>query len=380
MRPGTSALLRSLAVLSLLAVAGWAYAGRNPTPSAPEAPPPAAPGPLGLRMSVDSARRDLVMEVGPVDLPANGGHMQLPAFHDRVPMDGWLHGFRVELVDEAGRPVPRITLHHVNVITTGQRELFSQIMLRVAAAGQETSPVSLPRMMGYRVHRGQEMIVTSMLHNPTGRAYKGVRLRVRFPYTPADARMRPVTVLPFYLDIMPPASLHSWDLPPGRSSRSWEARPAVAARILGVGGHMHQYGTALRLEDATTKTVIWEARPEIDREGRIIGMPQSMFVWRLGIPVRPDHRYRLTVEYDNPTGRTIPGGAMGTLGGAVIPDDPTQWPGIDRNHPELKLDWHFVHTGNQNGHGGGAHAHGQAASAPAPAAAQGHTHGASQHH
>lgn len=319
---------------------------------------PAAPQP-GLRVRVDAAHDDVVLEVGPVDLPANGDHKQLPAYHATIPVDGWLHGYRVEMVDGRGRPVPRATLHHVNVIAPEQRELFSPIMLRVAAAGQETAPVGLPRMLGYRVRRGQQLIVTVMMHNPTATDYHGVTLRMHFGYTPGNAVLKPVAVFPFYMDVMPPASLHSWDLPPGRSSRSWEARPAVAGRILGVGGHLHQYGTALRLTDVTANKVLWEARPTLDRNGEVVGMPNTHFVWRLGVPVRPDHVYRITAEYNNPTGATIPSGAMGALGGALIPDRDARWPGVDRNDPQLKLDWHLVHTGNQGGqmhmHGGGGH-------------------------
>jgi hypothetical protein len=279
-------------------------------------------------------------------------------------VDWWLHGYRAELVDAAGREVPRRTLHHVNVIIPDQRELFSPIMLRLAAAGQETAPVSLPRMLGYRVRHGQEVIVTVMLHNPTPNAYRGVKLRMHFGYTPSTALVKPLSVYPFYMDVMPPASLHEWDLPPGRSSRSWEARPAVAGRILGVSGHLHQYGTALRLEDATEGKVIWDARPELDRDGQVVGMPATKFIWQLGVPLRPDHVYRITAEYNNPTGDTIPGGAMGALGGAFIPDGGARWPGVDRNNAELKLDWHLVHTGNQGGHmhmqmhGEGGHDHG----------------------
>jgi hypothetical protein len=236
------------------------------------------------------------------------------------------------------------------VIAPGQRELFSPIMLRVAAAGQETGPVALPRMLGYRVRRGQELILTSMLHDPTGRGHRSVWLRLHFAYTPADVVVKPMAVLPFYVDVMPPASLHSYDLAPGRSRRSWEARPAVAARILAIGGHVHRYGTALRMEDVTAGTVIWEGRPVVGRDGEVTAMPHAEFVWKLGVPVRPDHVYRVTAEYDNTSGRTIPGGAMGALAGILVPDDPARWPAVDRNDPELKLDWHLVHTGNQGGH------------------------------
>lgn len=351
MRPSIALTgLVSLAVLSSTA-AHW-HAQAPATAAATALTNATAPG---LQLRVDAGHRDVVLEVGPVDLPASGDHKQLPAYHARIPVDGWLHGYRVEMVDAQGRPVPRRTLHHVNVIVPGQRELFSPIMLRLAAAGEETAPVGLPRMLGYHVRSGQELIVTVMLHNPTPQAYRGVKLRLHFGYTPGDALLKPLSVFPFYMDVMPPASLHSWDLPAGRSSRSWEGRPAVAGRILGVGGHLHQYGTALRLEDVTAGTVIWTARPEVDRDGEVVGIPTSSFVWQLGIPVRPDHVYRLTAEYFNPTGQMIPGGAMGALGGAFVPDGNARWPGVDPNNPELKLDWHLVHTGNQGGH---VHGHG----------------------
>jgi hypothetical protein len=382
MRP-SSAILRGFAIVAALtSTASHAHLQAHAAPAA------SAPG---LRVLVDAEHRDVVLEVGPVDLPANGEHRQLPAYHATLPFDGWLHGYRVEMVDALGRPVPRRTLHHVNVIIPSQRELFSPIMLRLAAAGQETSPVALPRMLGYRVRRGQEVIVTVMEHNPTATDYRGVRLRLHFGYTPGGAMLRPISVYPFYMDVMPPASLHSWDLPPGRSSRSWEARPAVAARILGISGHLHQYGTALRLEDVTAGRVIWEARPTLDRDGQVVAMPAAKFIWQLGVPVRPDHVYRITAEYLNPTGDTIPGGAMGALGGAVVPEGDARWPAVNPNDPQLRLDWHLVHTGNQGGHmhmhmdgapaahdhGGGmpGMAHGAAAASSMPATDGAHEHG-----
>jgi hypothetical protein len=365
MRTG-DVLTRGFLLLSIVLRAHGAHAqapARVALASARGAPRPAAVAPAApsLRISLNAAERDMVVEVGPVDLPADGEHRQLPAFHAAIPADGWLHGYRVELVDGQGRPVPRRILHHVNVIAPGQRELFSPIMLRIAAAGQETAPVQLPRMLGYRVHHGQELIVTSMLHNPTGQAYRGVRLRVHFPYTPAGALLRPVTIFPFYIDVMPPASLHSYDLPPGRSSRSWEASPAVNGRLIGVGGHLHQYGTGLRLEDVTARRVIWSGRPTIAADGEVSDMPQGMFVMKLGVPIYRDHLYRVTADYDNTSGAAIPGGAMGVVGGAFAPDAGASWPGVDRNDPQLKLDWQLVHTGNQDGHGG--HHHGGAAPA-----------------
>src|SRR5690606_12937131 len=271
-----------------------------------------AQGAPTLRVAHDQSKREIILELGPFDFPANAPHeavRQPDAQTVQLPVGGWIHGFRVELVDVHGRPVSQQVLHHVNVISPDERELFSQIMLRVAAAGQETGPVVLPRMVGYRIREGQRVLVTAAFHNPTPSTYRDVVLRVRLPYTPADAWLRPVTGFPLYMDVMPPASVHAYDLPPGRSVKSWEGSPAVPGRILGLGGHLHKYGVVLRLEDVTEGKILWEAEPILDAEGEVIGMPMKKFLWTLGIPIRPDHVYRLTAIYENPTGETIPDGA-----------------------------------------------------------------------
>lgn len=283
----------------------------------------------------------LVLELGPVDVPAAAGEDAMespPPLTVAVPVDGWLRGYDVELVDAAGRRVPHELLHHVNVIAPQRRELFSAIMLRVAAAGSETAPVTLPWFVGYRVHRGDSLLVTAMLHNPTGTSYRGVRLRVRFPVRDGASWLGAVSVFPFYLDVMPPAGGHSFDLPPGRSERYWEGSPAIPGRILGVGGHLHQYGVLLRLEDRTAGKVLWEGKPTVDSTGEVVAMGQTKFVWRLGLSVYPDHVYRLTAFYDNPTGTTIVDGGMGALGGAFLPARGAVWPGVTRTAPDYLTD------------------------------------------
>jgi len=298
-----------------------------------------------LAVTADPARSEILAELGPLHIaPGSSGDVgeagmsMAPALVGVLPVDGWLRGYRVELVDAAGRPLPRTMIHHVNLIAPERRELFSNIMLRIGAAGSETDPVVLPRVFGYRVARGDSLLVLAMLHNPTPRAYDGVRLRVRFDYVAADTRLRPVSVYPFYLDVTPPAGEHAYDLKPGRSEQSWEGRPAIDGRIIGVGGHLHRYAVALRFEDMTTGDLLWEAKPETSPSGDVVGMPRKIFYWQLGLPVHPAHRYRLTAIYDNPTGATIPDGAMGTLGGIVRPSDPSRWPRLDRGAPEYRED------------------------------------------
>jgi len=299
-----------------------------------------------FRFSVDSVHREIIAELSPLYLPAHATHhdiAQLPPQAVVLPVTGWIEGYAGEIVDSAGRPVPSVVIHHLNLIVPERRELFSTIMQRLGAAGAETPPVRLPELfghplIGYPIHRGDSLLVTIMLNNPTDRTYRNARLRVRLPYAAQGVWPSPMSIVPFYLDVMPPAGKHEYDLPVGHSEKSWEGRPAVPGRILAVGGHLHEYGVALRLEDVTAGRVLWQAAPVTDAAGHVVAMPTKTFWWRGGVHIEPDHIYRATAVYDNPTGHMIPGGAMGALGGVFLPDHMQQWPAVDRGSPEYQRD------------------------------------------
>lgn len=289
-------------------------------------------------------RGDLVFELGPIRLPANAMHddiSQPPPLTVLAGAEGWAHGYRIELIDSAGKPVPQKVIHHVNVIAPQKRELFSEIMLRLAAAGAETAPVGLPWFLGYQLGKTDSVLVSAMFHNPTAVDYGDVRLRVRMPLKKKGV-MGAMAIYPFYLDVMPPAGSHSFDLPPGKSVTFWEGKPAAPGRILGLSGHMHKYGTSLTLEDRTAAKVIWEGRPKVDESGEVQAMPVKKFLATFGVGLDTSHTYRLTAVYDNPTGTTIIDGGMGALGGVFKPADSKAWPGVSPKHPDYVLDWNIT--------------------------------------
>jgi hypothetical protein len=139
--------------------------------------------------------------------------------------------------------------------------------------------------------------------------------------------------------------VHRFDLPPGKTERSWEAQPAVSGRILGLGAHVHRFAVSLRLEDVSAGKVIWETRPTLDANGDVIGMPQDHIAWRFGLPVRAGNVYRITAVYENPTGATIPYGGMGALGGIFVPSRGKAWPAVDTSDDEYLLDVRLTEAG-----------------------------------
>lgn len=288
---------------------------------------------LSSRGAPEEEMREFEIQFAAVDLPAvHDEHYDEPPvltpLWTAVPASGWLHGFDYRLVDEEGVPVSRDVLHHLKVMDPNRRELFNPIMLHLAGAGGETMPVSLPREVGYPLEEGDTLLVTAMLHNTTGRNLEGVQLLVVLHYSPRGSWKPPLPVVPFFTHVTPPMSEPSYDLPPGLSEKSIELRPAVSGRVLALGGHLHRYGVSLRLEDTTEGRVLWEREARRSPDGRVLEIPQQHFVWSRGPKLRSDHTYRLTAVHDNPTGDTIPGGGMGTLGGAIVMEE--SWPEVDR--------------------------------------------------
>ncbi len=302
------------------------------------------PGPESLphaTVLVDSDGRRIVIELPAVDLPAAspGGEAMvgIPLCQVIVPLDASLHQSHVELVDNAGRVLPQHLLHHFNLTDPDRRELFVPIGLHVLAASKETPAISVPRLLfGLPLERGQRLIAGAMIANTSTVAFRGVRVRLVLGYVPGGRPWPLYRTYPWAMDVQyplgrPPTGSKAFDLAPGRTERYWEASPAIPGTILGLGGHLHDYGVSLELKDMTTGTVLWRGTPVTDGQGHVVSFPLARFYsWRgLGVHVVPAHRYRLTVVYDNPTGRTIADGGMGAVAGLFVPDRGAEWPAVD---------------------------------------------------
>lgn len=296
--------------------------------------------------------RTVVIELDPVPLsPARGDDHVMeftPLRSARIP-GGWLTDFAVELVDAEDRVLPQNMLHHVNLMLPQRRELFRPIMQRLVAAGEETEPIALPWPLGVRTDDDQELLAFAMLHNPTPVDHGDVRVRLKLRY----ARTPRLTVHPLFIDASPPPGPAAWDLPPGRSTRSWEGEAAVDGRILGLGGHLHRYGTELILEDVTAGRVLYRERPVVDADGDIAHVPRHTYLLRMGHPIRRDHVYRITVVYENPTGDTIRDGAMGAIGGVIRPRRGV-WADADPADPLYTRDRDGFHRAESSGHDHGS--------------------------
>jgi hypothetical protein len=289
----------------------------------------------------------LTIELPPIDLPAGAGHaLEPPTAWGELPVSGSVYGFNTEVVDADGRVLPSSMIHHFNVMDPADRELFLPISRRLLASGGETGVVRLPWLLfGARIHAGERVLVNGMLHNSTDVSYRGVRVRMVVSYVP-DGRPWPLmNAYPWQLDVAFPVCDKSFDIPAGRSERSYEGSPAVAGDLLVIGGHLHEYGQLIEVSDATTGKRIWEATPPVTADGKPGPMPIGKLygLTHFGVHITPDHRYRIRVVYDNPTGHTVPAGGMGVVAGLFVPDRGAVWPSADTHDTLYQHDLkHFL--------------------------------------
>lgn len=329
-------------LLALLAIGSQSH----PLPSLPHDP--------AVAVRVDSARRVVTLRTGPFTIAAtpegmdhsdHGAHdmegMATPFLTFDWPVTGWLRGFRLALTDREGSPLPRRLIHHVNMMNFERRALLFDAVERTLAAGRETEDVTLPRSIGFPMAAGTDVGLMAAWANDTGERFEGVYLTVTLQWSPTNLSPRPLDVLPLYLDVgyRGPGQSDSYDLPAGASSRSHEFTLPVAGRLLGVGGHLHDYATDLVLEEIETGRTVVRLRAELDAEGKLLGVERKLYGVRGdGLALHAGRRYRLTASYDNPTGRTIADGAMGIMIGMFAPGDIRNWPTVDRDHPAIKAD------------------------------------------
>src|SRR5439155_1186373 len=137
----------------------------------------------------------------------------------------------------------------------GMWAVFLLVML--LAASRETPAITVPRLLfGLPLARGQRLIAGAMLANRSDVAYRRVHVRLVLGYVPGGRPWPLYRTYPWAIDVQyplgrPPTGSKAFDLLPGRTERFWEGSPAIPGTILGLGGHMHDYGVSLELKDMT---------------------------------------------------------------------------------------------------------------------------------
>ncbi len=323
-----------------------------PAGGAAQSTPATAPPSDLLRVAVDSGRKEVVLIAGPFDIPGGGGEhahhtheMEYPVLGFDWPTDGWLRGFRLEVTDGDGNPLDRRLIHHLNVVNYGRRQLFYPAIERTLAVGQETEDIVLPATIGVPISAGTPMGLIVAWHNENPEPVVDVRVKLTIVWMPTNQMPRPVDVLPVYADVIYPIGRNAnFDLPPGASTFSAELAMPVSGRIIGAGGHAHDYGRAITFSEVSPRERdVLRLAMSLDEAGRLLEIERKLpGLWGRGTRLTAGRTYRLAGSYENPTGKTIPAGAMVHLALMFAPDRLADWPRLDPANPDTQKDLAFL--------------------------------------
>lgn len=283
-------------------------------------------------VSEDAAAHRLTMKLGPLKLPANSDHnavAQPPEFFLEIPFDGWITAYHPRLVDAVGSAIPGRMLHHVAFWNTGRSDfLCPNKQEHIFGAGGEMNDwPSLPGI-GYAVLKGEKIRINTMFHNPTDITFQEAYLVVEMEYQPRSEGRELKSVYPAWFDVKECGN-SGYDLPAGTSSKTGRFRLGYSGILLGVGGHLHDYGQAVRLADVGRNRDVADLKAETDKEGRIRSMPIANFAATGGYRMNVGDTFDVTASYQNP-GAQQPDGAMGIAVGYFLPDDDTAMAALRR--------------------------------------------------
>lgn len=326
--------------------------------------PAAGPGP-SAQVRVDTARKEVVLTLGPFhvsNMPAGMDHAGMAMMDDHNtpvirfawPVTGWLRGFRIEATGADGKAIDPRMIHHLIGINFDRRQLVYPAAERIFGAGVETEAALIPKSIGVPMSRGARLGVYLAWMNESGKDLDGVTVTVRLPYSPSNLNPRPLDALPFYADVnLTVGGEDAYDLLPGHSEKSWEFTVPTSGRLLAFGGHLHDYGTSVRLEEVVSGKLVAKVTATRTATGKVTAVSRSLpGITGEGIRLKTGIRYRVTGVYDNPTGKTLANGAMAHIVGLFAPDDFKKWPALDLSDKGMQAD-----LADLNKMGGGASAH-----------------------
>ncbi len=288
-----------------------------------------------LQSKVDEVTHAITLREGPINLPANTSHMMMPQppeLHWTVPMNAWLLAYSPRLVEANGNEVSSRVLHHTAFWNENRRDfLCPNKEEHIFGAGSEmTNWIQVPGY-GYRVQKGDQIRIETMVHNPTGTSYENVFLEVRIPYQEADVPGPPArkSYYPAWIDVKSCGD-SSYDLKPGKNIKEGVVRLNYSGVLLGVGGHMHDYATRIVLENVLRNETIAALDAKVDSKGQLLSMLTVTFFDKGGYKLAVGDTLKTSATYYNPTGKVLRDGAMGIIVGYFVPDDDLQMAALRR--------------------------------------------------
>jgi Stress up-regulated Nod 19 len=283
---------------------------------------------------------------------AGYGTVEAPEPTPAPPVDGYVVGMNVDVVDRSGKPLPDFVLHHVVFLKLGVPDATCPqgfeglpiVAQRFHGEGEERTKLALPSGFGYPNRATDRWLMVYMLMNHDKRK-RSAFIRYTVRYVTGEA-MTPVT--PLWLDVHNCTTQPEFDVPgTGRRgstfTRSADFLAPESGSLVWGSGHLHGGGIRLEVRNVTCNTTPYTALPTWGHghHHMLLHEPgpvkMSSFTSAEGIPVSAGDRIRLSAVYDNSRPHTRVMGIMLVYFAPrpVFPCAPTPPLALDLGNPGL---------------------------------------------
>jgi hypothetical protein len=246
---------------------------------------------------------------------AGHGTVEAPEPAAAPPVDGYVVGMNVDVVDSAGKLLPDFVLHHIVFLKLGVQDATCPqgfeglpiVAQRFHGEGEEQTNLALPSGFGYPNRATDRWLMVYMLMNhDEQRRTAFIRYTVR--YVTGEA-LTPVT--PLWLDVHNCTTQPEFDVPGtgGRGStftRTADFLAPGSGSLVWGGGHLHGGGIRLEFRNFTCNTTPYTSLPTWGQSHHghtLLHEPgpvkMSSFTSAEGIPISAGDRIRLTAIYEN---------------------------------------------------------------------------------
>ena len=218
---------------------------------------------------VNTGESTSIVRVGPFVLPAapmGDMHVNRPLGNVPKPCeDCYITAIEPRLVTADGKRADMNTgvmLHHVVIAEpaatdpTCGRNGIGAMGRRLFASGDERTPITLPDGFGFKVQPGPWTgIIELMNHSDIPQV---VFYETVVHHVPASTPgMKAVT--PVWLDVNN-CSTSEYAVPAGKSATEWSWTSNLTGRVVAAGGHVHDGGQGIMLDNTTTNTRMCSSR------------------------------------------------------------------------------------------------------------------------
>ena len=264
----------------------------------------------------------LHFEYGPVHVLRGQNVIQNSGSIPKPAQDGWITGFRPNLIlpDGTVPPVDVIHLHHVVFLNTSRSDTTRPgLPERFFAVGEEKTRLKLPKPYGYPTKASDHWALNYMLHDLVNREFD-VRIVYDIDFVPANTSKPLHNVTPIWMDVQNGSAYPVFDVHlhggtngkftyPDDATNPYSGAPLnewtlpSAGRLVLTGGHLHPGGlwTDLYLERGSQTAHLFRSTAKYYEKAGPVSWDVSINVttpkWNVG--VQAGDVLRITATYDS---------------------------------------------------------------------------------